>query len=297
MEMRLGRTLSWSKDESEPNTCKEAYREHCIQFAILGCHHLSFTYASQVSCAVPDKTLLCVDDDPNVLKAHKLLLESKGYAVVTASSGTEALHVLTQEPKIDLVIVDYLMPGMNGDEFAERLQQSFPPLPLVVVSGADELPDRFLKKAAGFVSKTQGPEVLLSLITQITQKKDEDPRAKKTVLCVEDDALELTARKKLLEAAGFCVLQAQTPDAAMEVFRSTQVDAVVMDYWLYGNRNGTDLADEMKRARPRTPVLMLSGYGSLPGEGAIVDAWMNKAGINPEELVNEVKRLIEIRQS
>lgn len=120
----------------------------------------------------------------------------------------------------------------------------------------------------------------------------------KTVLCVEDDELELSARKKLFEAAGFRVLEARSKDSALQVFRSHPVDAVVLDYWLSGlGGNGTAVAEEIKRMSPSTPVLMFSGYGSLPGEEAIVDAWMSKAQLNPETLVNEVKRLIELRNS
>ena len=80
----------------------------------------------------------------------------------------------------------------------------------------------------------------------------------------------------------------------MDIFRDHQIDAVVMDYWL-SDRNGTAVAEEMKRLRPRIPIVMLSGFSSLPGEGAVVDAWLRKAAIEPEDLVNEVKRLIGLR--
>jgi DNA-binding NtrC family response regulator len=117
-----------------------------------------------------------------------------------------------------------------------------------------------------------------------------------TVLCVDDDDLELSARKKLFEAAGFRVLEAQSKLSALQVFRSEEVDAVVLDYWLSGSGgNGTAVAEEIKRISPTTPVVMLSGYGSLPGEAAIVDAWMSKSQIEPDVLVREVKRLIEQR--
>lgn len=113
---------------------------------------------------------------------------------------------------------------------------------------------------------------------------------------MEDDDLELTARTKLFEAAGFRVLQARSKDAALHAFESNQVDAVVLDYWLSGpGGNGTAVAEQIKRLNPSTPVLMLSGYGPLPGEGALVDAWMSKSKIEPEHLVQEVRRLIEQR--
>jgi DNA-binding NtrC family response regulator len=59
--------------------------------------------------------------------------------------------------------------------------------------------------------------------------------------------------------------------------------------------NGTALAEKMKRLRPKVPIVMLSGYASLPGEGAVVDAWVRKGEIDPENLIHEVERLIELR--
>jgi DNA-binding NtrC family response regulator len=80
----------------------------------------------------------------------------------------------------------------------------------------------------------------------------------------------------------------------MELFNRQHVDAVVMDYWLSG-KNGTAVAEEMKKLRPRIPIVMLSGFSSLPGEGAVVDAWLRKGDVEPDEVVSEVKRLIDLR--
>jgi hypothetical protein len=51
----------------------------------------------------------------------------------------------------------------------------------------------------------------------------------------------------------------------------------------------------MKKLRPRTPIVMLSGFSALPGEGALVDSWMRKSQLEPENLLQEVDRLIELR--
>lgn len=49
----------------------------------------------------------------------------------------------------------------------------------------------------------------------------------------------------------------------------------------------------MKALRPGVPIVMLSGFPALPGEGAIVDAWLRKAEAEPEDILHEVKRLVE----
>ncbi len=245
--------------------------------------------------------VLCVDDDPETLELRIRLLEHGGYSVVTAGSGQQALQALGQGTSVDLVLLDYLMPGMNGDELAEQLRQRYPHLPLVVVSAVGQLPAGLMKNVNASVQKGQDPEALLRTISSVLARPQERAKPaqeqtteRKTVLCVEDEKVQLKLRKMLLESAGFDVLEAQSARTAMEIFRSSHVDAVVMDYWLSG-QNGTALAEEMKGMRPRIPIIMLSGFTSLPGEETIVDSWMRKAEVEPEDLINEITKLIALR--
>jgi CheY-like chemotaxis protein len=245
------------------------------------------------------KRVLCVDDDLATLKVRKFLLEAAGYTVVTASSGAEALRMLTEDTDVDLVLLDYLMPGMNGDELAGRLRELYPNLRLIAVSAVGQLPQAFLDRVDSYVQKGQDPEVLLSVITAVLARPAGPPKSQRsptpaTILCVEDELLQLQLRKAQFESAGFHVLLGRSASAAMEIFRTQHVDAVVMDYWLSGS-NGTSVAEEMKRLRPRIPVVMLSGFSPLPGEGVVVDAWLRKAAVEPEEVVNTVRQLISLR--
>ncbi len=242
--------------------------------------------------------VLCVDDDPDTLKLRKFLLEAAGYAVRTAGSGAEALALMSAQDSIDLVLLDYRMPGMNGDELAHKLRQQYPSLPLIAVSAVGQLPAAFLDTVDSHVQKGHDPEILLSAIAEVLAQSrhspSDAPAFRRTVLCVEDNPMELQLRKLLFESAGFLVLQARSASAALQLFASQRVDAVVLDYWL-SDRNGTLVAEEMKRLRPRIPIVMLSGYSPLPGEGIVVDGWLRKAEAEPEEIVNCVKRLISFR--
>jgi CheY-like chemotaxis protein len=243
--------------------------------------------------------VLCVDDDAAILKLRQSLLSAAGYSVLTANSGAEALGMMAEGTDVDLVLLDYLMPGMNGDELASELRRRSPHLRLIAVSAVGQLPATLLNAVDSCVQKGQDPEVLLSVISAVLARSTPE-RGKgrlpspKTVLCVEDDRMELQLRKLLFESADFRVLEARSANTAMEIFASEHVDAVVMDYWLSG-KNGTAVAEEMKRLRPRVPIVMLSGFSSLPGEGVVVDAWLRKAQVEPEDLVSEVKRLISLR--
>jgi len=80
-------------------------------------------------------SILLVDDDNAVREVTRAMLHELGYAVREAGSGGAALDVLAREPKIDLMIVDFAMPGMNGAEVARQAQARRPSLPILFVTG------------------------------------------------------------------------------------------------------------------------------------------------------------------
>jgi CheY-like chemotaxis protein len=245
------------------------------------------------------RELLCVDDDPQTLTLRKLVLEAAGYSVITANSGESALQTLSEGSAVDLVLLDYLMPGMKGDELASKLREQYPHLPLIAVSAVGQLPDSLIKTVNAHVQKGQGPELLLSTISAILEQLHQQDvkrqsSARGTVLCVDDEELQLKVRRMLFESAGYTVLEARDATAALNKFQAEHVDAVVMDYSLFGE-NGNSIAEQMKRLSPEIPIIMLSGFAQ--GENASADLWLRKLELEPEELVDEVTRLIELRNS
>lgn len=100
------------------------------------------------------KTILCIDDDSSILELRRRVLESSGYGVITAPSGNDGLKLVSQGAKVDLVLLDYLMPGMNGDEVVENLKSEFPALPVIaIVGGPSSRPD----DGNGRCMHTEGP--------------------------------------------------------------------------------------------------------------------------------------------
>ncbi len=246
-------------------------------------------------------TILCIDDDQPTLELRRRVLEGSGYEVLTAPSGQDGLRLVAQAPKIDLVILDYLMPGMNGDEVAENIKSEFPTLPVIAMS-AVHLPNHMLETVDAYIQKGQDVEVLLSTITKTLATPSETRQEQgltsltgKTVLCADDDTHELTARKMLLESAGLKVLIARSGAEALDVFQAQKPDAVVLDYWMPGMK-GLTVASKMKSLRPEVPLMVLSGFASLPDETiGVVDAWLQKRDV--EELLSELERLIQQKPS
>ncbi len=99
--------------------------------------------------------ILCVDDEENQLAVRKLVLESKGYEVLTAASGRQALDILAQH-QVDLVLSDHLMPGLTGAELARQIKAQKPELPVILISAVNEIPAD-AAYADLFMSKLDGP--------------------------------------------------------------------------------------------------------------------------------------------
>ena len=79
-----------------------------------------------------------VDDEPAVGDAIKMMLKFDGHEVQTASGSKEALSLLEQG-KFDLIITDYSMPGMKGDELAAVIKQRLPHQPIIMISAYAEM--------------------------------------------------------------------------------------------------------------------------------------------------------------
>ena len=109
--------------------------------------------------------ILCVDDENNPLVLRKLVLQKAGYEVLTASSGKQALE-LTASRSVDLVLSDHLMPGMNGTELARQIKAQHPDLPVILISGVNELPTGSTI-ANAFVSKIEGPQALCKEVAAV----------------------------------------------------------------------------------------------------------------------------------
>jgi CheY-like chemotaxis protein len=108
------------------------------------------------------RKVLVVDDDPVVGRSFHRVLSNKGYAVVTAADGAEALAKIAAED-YDVVYTDIRMPGMDGIEVAENIKGRRPWLPIVIVSGYATAENEARAKAAGVsavLRKPLSPEMI-----------------------------------------------------------------------------------------------------------------------------------------
>ena len=91
-----------------------------------------------VQQVISTKRILVVDDEPFVCEAVKMMLAFDGHDVKTANCGKDALEVL-EKNSFDLVITDYAMPAMKGDELAKTIKLRLPNQPVIMITAYAEM--------------------------------------------------------------------------------------------------------------------------------------------------------------
>ncbi|MBO5155763.1 MAG: bifunctional response regulator/alkaline phosphatase family protein [Prevotella sp.] len=118
--------------------------------------------------------LLWADDEIELLRAHIIFLEKKGYEVVTVSNGTDAIEQCAQQ-NFDIVLLDEMMPGLSGLETLQRIKEIHPELPVVMVTKSEEeniMNQAIGSKIADYLIKPVNPnQILLSLKKNIHRKE------------------------------------------------------------------------------------------------------------------------------
>jgi len=110
--------------------------------------------------------LLCIDDDFAGLALRKTFLESAGYDVRVAGTGREGVRLVASHP-FDAVILDFDMPETDGGRVASAIKRIRHRLPIIVLSGAIDVPKKLLQSIDGFIAKGEPPALLLGKIQQL----------------------------------------------------------------------------------------------------------------------------------
>jgi CheY-like chemotaxis protein len=114
--------------------------------------------------------ILCVDDEELGLQIRRAVLERAGYSVRTALNGREGLDAFSSDP-VDLVVLDYSMPGMHGGDVALEMRRLRPQVPIILLSAYVNLPAEVTRIVDCSMLKGDGPELLLSKIQEFLAER------------------------------------------------------------------------------------------------------------------------------
>lgn len=121
------------------------------------------------------QTILLVDDEPQIRKMVRSLLTRHGYHIIEAADGREALAVLEEgDTRVDLLLTDIVMPGMDGIALADRVWARHPRTPVVYMSGKceiDTVQRHLSERGFGFVRKPFQIDVLMQAIGEALQTR------------------------------------------------------------------------------------------------------------------------------
>ncbi|MGQ9677749.1 MAG: response regulator transcription factor [bacterium] len=122
-----------------------------------------------------NKTILVVDDEPDIRLILQARLEASGYRVETAENGLEALNRIRTQPP-DLVILDLMLPGMDGFAVCAMVKrdQRFGHIPIIILSARSQAQDKKTGATLGadaYLTKPFQPQELLATIDQLINSK------------------------------------------------------------------------------------------------------------------------------
>lgn len=165
---------------------------------------------------MPKKSnILIVDDDTDIRNVLRLLLQER-YEVSEAADGSAAVEYLRGNPDTDLVILDVMMPGMNGYETCDALRE-FSNAPVLFLTAKSAQADRISAYSSGgddFLSKPFSQEELLAKVGSLLRRYKEYRGKPEAALTIEDLEVDLSTRS--VTSAGKPVLLTDTEYSILE---------------------------------------------------------------------------------
>ncbi|HEY0736633.1 MAG TPA: response regulator transcription factor [Herpetosiphonaceae bacterium] len=141
----------------------------------------------QLRVELKDRLVLVVDDEPRIVNFVRMNLELEGCRVIAASNGREALERI-RDNLPDLVLLDIMMPGMDGFEVLRRLRQ-FSTVPVIVLTAKDQEDDRIQGLELGaddYIGKPFSHRELLSRIRAVLRRHATPPPMPQTQLKIDE---------------------------------------------------------------------------------------------------------------
>jgi two-component system, OmpR family, response regulator CpxR len=124
----------------------------------------------------PKRTILCVDDNEQALSIRKVMLETRGYRVISCVTAEEAIE-LFKAGGIDLVLSDFVLPGRDGQQLIEEIKQLSPSTPAILFSGKVKFYDRECRADLFLPKGAYAPIELLERIRLLLVRKRGPKRA------------------------------------------------------------------------------------------------------------------------
>ncbi len=228
---------------------------------------LPLTEATAADAAAPqydgdashgEETLLVVEDQADVRRMTLAILRAHGYRLLEAGNAEQALALSAgHSGKIDLLITDVIMPGLNGRQLADRLAKERPGLKVLYTSGytADVITlQGTLEPGMEYLAKPFGAAQLSAKVREVLGSG----RAKCRLLVIDDDPAVRGFLRTILTGAGYLVTEAGDGKIGMKEIARQTINLVITDL-VMPEREGLETLQYLRVERPELPVIVISG--------------------------------------
>ncbi len=237
-------------------------------------------------------SVLCIDDDPDVIEILTKYLVPEGYSVTGANSGDEGIK-LALEHRPSLITLDIMMPHKDGWQVLRELKANdqLKDIPVIIHSIIDNKPLAVSLGAIDVIAKPAEPKRLLSLVQRAANSRE------RFVLVVDDNEDFTLAVKRLLEAEGFKVETANSGEDALKVLDRAIPSIIFLDL-IMPQMNGFDVMQRIRRneAWKDIPVVVLSGKELTKEEWERLNAYtkdfVKKGEFTQETISNTIKQIL-----
>ncbi len=242
------------------------------------------------------ETILLVEDQPEVRTLVATVLESLGYRILSAPNAESGARLnLEYRARIDLLLTDVVMPGMRGDEFAERIRASRPAIRILFMSGYTSntaLQRNDPPRGMAFIRKPFDPFALAAKIRELLGSTA--PAA--TLLVADADEGVRGMLRRVLATAGHNVVDAASLTEALECLDGGNVDLMITDGSGAGLFEQETTWTAFERKFPELPVIRL-GNGTGPDAAFSGAHVMLRKPIQPDTLLSAIRRILLAKSS
>jgi CheY-like chemotaxis protein len=228
---------------------------------------LPLTEAAAADAAIPkyegdaargEETLLVVEDQADVRRMALAILKAHGYRLLEAGNAEQALALsAAHSGKIDLLITDVIMPGLNGRQLADRLAKERPGLKVLYTSGytADVITQQgTLEPGMEYLPKPFGAAQLSAKVREVLGSG----RAQFRLLVIDDDPAVRGFLRTILTGAGYLVTEAGDGKIGLKEIARQAINLVITDL-VMPEREGLETLQYLRAERPELPVIVISG--------------------------------------
>jgi signal transduction histidine kinase/CheY-like chemotaxis protein/ligand-binding sensor domain-containing protein len=262
---------------------------------------------------IKGKQVLVVDDNATNCRILQLQLENWGLNVVVASSGREALHVLTEKPDFDLVITDMQMPEMDGVQLSTAIKEKNKTLPIILLSSiGDETKKKHPKLFSAVLTKPVKQQALSKIITtellQLSPQADLDPKRTQmlsidfaashpmNILVAEDNLINQKMILRVLEKLGFQPALATNGSEVIAMLDKQYYDVILMDVQM-PEMDGLEATRYIRKHSTKQPIIIaMTASAMLEDREICLEAGMNDYIAKPVKLEALVTMLEETSQ-